>query len=564
MTGKSVRNSVAASVPVLRGHLPALLLTASVPTLICVLWLVLRPPLYESTLYLSIGPMTDDDSAALNPAVTPIELATLSELFHSAALLRLASQSLALDDHREYQRRSRGQEQYLRARLFIEPVNGTRLLKLRFRAEDPVLTTTVLNTLAASYSSWVEDQYHRFVESEALSIQRTLQLLLGAPAVEISHADDLNLLPELPYLPVGNDLSDTGELESAVSRLLEQTLVDTLMAGFRSVVARQARISPIESADEPVNIRAGFLLAPPLTVYVISLFFAGLALLIHYRTRSTVSLPDELLRLTPLPLVATLPAVSGSGIERLMQDMSLPDDPRYAEAVRHFRTALCLRTRKQRDRQITLMQEANTVLITSSADGEGKSSVALALALSLGQIDRVLLINADLRAPEAEFCGLSPKAPGLSHLIAGAAPLRHCIHSFAQEGIDVIPAGIRAPNPQELLSSKRFVRIMEVLRHRYSYVIVDGPACGTESDLELLKPHCRELLFVVRADHTRKKNLMATLGGLSETVDCNVRLVLNGVDVDTAARFGFSHLFPQVQQGRGYGYHKPGGRYLID
>lgn len=91
------------------------------------------------------------------------------------------------------------------------------------------------------------------------------------------------------------------------------------------------------------------------------------------------------------------------------------------------------------------------LLTCSTAAGEGKSTLAASLALTLGRSERVLLINADLRTSQ-EFMGLPARAPGLSHLIAGAAQLRDCVHARSELGIDVIPAGVLPPNPQELLA----------------------------------------------------------------------------------------------------------------
>src|SRR5690606_18853257 len=114
-----------------------------------------------------------------------------------------------------------------------------------------------------------------------------------------------------------------------------------------------------------------------------------------------------------------------------------------------------------------------TILVTSTLAAEGKSTVALNLAAALGQMERVLLVEADMRQPVfARALKLHRDTPGLSDLVAGMDDLKACIHPTADLGIDVMVAGSLPGNPQELLSSKRFLLVLEVLKRHYGRIVI--------------------------------------------------------------------------------------------
>src|SRR5690606_16713670 len=136
------------------------------------------------------------------------------------------------------------------------------------------------------------------------------------------------------------------------------------------------------------------------------------------------------------------------------------------------------------------------------SEGEGKTSIAMNLAFAMARTEKVLLINADMRRAQS-YVGLSAGAAGLSHLIAGAAQMRDCVHHVASKGLYVIPAGVLPPNPKELLSSARFRRIIEMLERRFDTVIIDAPALSEVSDTLVVARQCSDILYVVQAGVTQ-------------------------------------------------------------
>jgi Mrp family chromosome partitioning ATPase len=115
-------------------------------------------------------------------------------------------------------------------------------------------------------------------------------------------------------------------------------------------------------------------------------------------------------------------------------------------------------------------KRAQVIMITSSIPGEGKSTVSLNLAHSLAQLERVLLIDCDMRKPTiAKALELPKDEPGLSSLITNTADAQRAIkRGVITEGLDVITSGPMPDQPLELLSSMRttIVSLLTVLQYK--------------------------------------------------------------------------------------------------
>ncbi|WP_372740378.1 GumC family protein [Neptunomonas sp.] len=207
------------------------------------------------------------------------------------------------------------------------------------------------------------------------------------------------------------------------------------------------------------------------------------------------------------------------------------DDPQssYAESLRTIRTGLILSA---------LDNPHKVVSVTSTVPGEGKTSLALGLAFATGQVEKVLLIDADLRRPSiAKALGLDRAAAGLSSLVAGTAAIDECIQHFEAGNIDVMPAGIIPPNPSELLSSKRFADVLTQLEGRYDRIIIDTAPSQAVSDALVLAPLVGAMIYVVKSDSTPYQHAKNGLKRLREAHAPVIGVVLNQVDVKKGAKY---------------------------
>ena len=193
----------------------------------------------------------------------------------------------------------------------------------------------------------------------------------------------------------------------------------------------------------------------------------------------------------------------------------------FAEAYRVLRTNLGF---------AGVGRQARSILVTSGAAGEGKSTIVVNLGILLAQAGHeVLLVDADFRRPSLEWLlpiaansaragrveafwqrNSATAAPGLSNLIAGTATFAEAARQV--RGVDhhtVLPSGNVPARPAELLGSERMATVMTGLEERADLVLVDSPPCSTHSDALQLTEVTDAVLYVLRsgpqgtADHLR-------------------------------------------------------------
>jgi capsular exopolysaccharide synthesis family protein len=152
------------------------------------------------------------------------------------------------------------------------------------------------------------------------------------------------------------------------------------------------------------------------------------------------------------------------------------------------------------------------LVVSSAVAGEGKTTVATNVAVTAARVGlRVLLVDADLRAPKVnERFGVETPV-GLSHLLAGQAELDEAVMDVGVENLQVLGAGAIPPNPAELLAGPHASNIWHQLRKEADLVVVDtAPILGVADTLELVR-EADTLLIVTRYRSSRVHQLSATL-----------------------------------------------------
>ncbi len=188
-------------------------------------------------------------------------------------------------------------------------------------------------------------------------------------------------------------------------------------------------------------------------------------------------------------------------------------------------------------------QTSNVVLITSSLPGEGKSFVAVNLATSFAMLGKkTCVVGLDVRKPMlTKYLNLSHKGLLTSYLADTVYSLEDIVFpSGINDMLDVIPAGMIPPNPNELLQSGRVEELFTLLREKYEYIVVDTAPVGMVSDTFLLNRVSDMTIYVSRANHTTRE-VVDFINNVYETKRLkNMACVLNGVKA--------------VNAGYGYGY----------
>lgn len=205
-------------------------------------------------------------------------------------------------------------------------------------------------------------------------------------------------------------------------------------------------------------------------------------------------------------------------------------------------------------RLANLQQAPRVIAVTSSVQGEGKSEVAANLAATMAQAGRrVLLVDADLRAPsQHQLWKLQPTA-GLSHILMGSAQMESALQAVTSQ-LDVIAAGETVADPFMLLESAALSTFVQTAAQRYDYVIFDTPPAVPVPDTLILAKSCEAILFVARPKHVEVTSVLAAKSLLNQSKLPVVGFVANRVrpaDVESSlAPFAGGY----GRQGYGYGY----------
>jgi capsular exopolysaccharide synthesis family protein len=185
-----------------------------------------------------------------------------------------------------------------------------------------------------------------------------------------------------------------------------------------------------------------------------------------------------------------------------------------AEQYRSFRTNLVAMNSGGAPRALA---------VSSTIKGEGKSVTTANLALALVELPdtRVLVVDADLRAPVQADLFAIPREPGLADLMLDFAPLDKVIARTSVPGLSVLPAGKPVRNPSELLGSSRMGDLVSALKAEYNYILFDSPPSLPFADAAVLGHRLDGILFVVRMEKTPRNQVTRALE-LLRNAGCNV------------------------------------------
>lgn len=194
------------------------------------------------------------------------------------------------------------------------------------------------------------------------------------------------------------------------------------------------------------------------------------------------------------------------------------NDPKSAisEQYRTIRTNL----------KFSFMKDNFKILAVMSAlPSEGKSTVSANLAVSWAEQGRkTLLIDADLRRPTVHQTFKVSNKYGISNIITSSASsvnISEVIDKTDNDYLDILTSGPIPPNPAELLESERFARLLEFLKEKYDFIILDAPPVDTVTDGQIVAAKADGVALVVPQRIARKDAVLQAVRLLNK-VDANI------------------------------------------
>lgn len=188
-------------------------------------------------------------------------------------------------------------------------------------------------------------------------------------------------------------------------------------------------------------------------------------------------------------------------------------------------------------------KEQQVITFTSFNVGAGKTFTAVNLAASFSYLDKkVLLLDLDLRKGTLSQIIDAPKGPGATNFLADPGVIIDQViyKGLIAGSIDVVPIGVIAPNPVELLLSSRLDELIAGLKKRYDYIIIDNVPLNLVADASIIDRISELTIFVIRAGKMDRRQLPEIQALYEQNKLSNMAMLLNDV------RLG--------ERGYGYGY----------
>lgn len=272
---------------------------------------------------------------------------------------------------------------------------------------------------------------------------------------------------------------------------------------------------------------------------------AAIIFLVEYLD-DTLKTPDEIKEVLGSPVIGFIgdlkhnPRQNGDSL-----GVFVAKNPRspVAEAFRSLRTNL---------EYSSVDDPAKTMLVTSSGQSEGKSTIAANLAIVEAQSGKnVVIVDADMRRPKIHVQFNKSNRNGLSDVITGKLRIDDVLKTYDHvENLSIITCGTIPPNPSELLGSERMSQTIKELKERFDMVILDCPPMVV-SDTQILSGKVDGIIFVVIPGQTRAIRALRPIEELHRINAHILGVVANKIPKNRDYYYG------------GYNYYSPyGNRYI--
>ena len=290
-----------------------------------------------------------------------------------------------------------------------------------------------------------------------------------------------------------------------------------------------------------------------LIALVIGLVIPVLIILIIQFFRYKIEGHDDVARLTKLPIIADIAIASNSAKGKADIVVHENQNNQMEEIFRSLRTNL----------QFMLHEGEKVVLFTSSTSGEGKTFTAANLSVSFGLLGKkVILVGLDIRRPRlAEQFGINDHKHGITNILVKDNPNREDVEaqilpSGVNKNLDLLMAGPVPPNPAELIARNSLDTIIEILKEKYDYIMIDTAPVGLVTDTLQIARVTNVSVYMCRADYTPKASFAMINSLAKEEKLPNMAMVLNGVDM---SKRKYSYYYGYGKYGRYGRYGRYGG-----
>jgi capsular exopolysaccharide synthesis family protein len=416
--------------------------------------------------------------------------------------------------------------------LAIAPVGDTTLISITTQSSSPRAAQHAANTYARKYVELRTDEV-------VASTNKQIDAFTKRTKAINTQIDDA----QTQLIAAGGNNADLeAQIESLTSSLqnYQQQISDLqLQAELRGTEgARIVNLAGLPSSPVSPDTKRDALLGFALGIVL------GLALAFLYEfLDDKIKTQEDVARYAHgLTVLAEIPTI---GKEKKGRRLVALDDPSSgaAEAYRSLRTSL---------RLLSLRKPIQTLLVTSSMAGEGKTTTSANLGVTLARSGlRVIIVDLDLRRASLAPIFGGDNDIGLMSVLVGETTLAEAMYEVPIAAgvppLRFLPAGPIPPNPSEIMGTARMAEVIANLRASADFVIIDSPPIVPVTDAVVLSSRVDAVMMVIQSGKTRRRHLSKSADLLQQADAPMIGAVMNGAG--RHARYGYYERY-------GYGYKR--------
>jgi succinoglycan biosynthesis transport protein ExoP len=408
------------------------------------------------------------------------------------------------------------------------------------------------NELGAQVEAERSRMVNRVRTSFAAAKDREEMMLASREKLKAQMGDATSRM--VTYRVLKNEAAAKAELYNMLQGRLKEA---GIFAGLRSsninVVDFASQLPKPTSPHRPLIIVSGVLMSCLLAVFMA---------FVKESLNNTLRTPDDVKEWTGLPSLGMLPRI-GTIVDSTKRLLPPVDPARFrtfktigsgasqillagcrtaeGEAMRELRTNLLLSK---------VSAAPAVIIVSSSAAGEGKTTIATNLAISLAERDKTCLIESDLRRPLfAKVFGLTTKA-GLSQVLTGETSLESALVEVHQiPNFSLLHCGTSAAENVSLIDSEHMKAMLITLRDRFKYIVVDTPPLIPFSDARVLATLADAVILVGRYGLTTRRALVRGTEILEKVEAPIIGVMLNDIDIASPDYHYYNYGFSRTIHG---------------
>ena len=205
-----------------------------------------------------------------------------------------------------------------------------------------------------------------------------------------------------------------------------------------------------------------------------------------------------------------------------------------------------------------------TIAITSSIPNEGKTFIAMSLAEAIATSGRdVLIVETDMRRRSMANALGTHAQHGIYAVMSGEVSLKQAVVPTSVPHMYFLDAEPHIPNPSDLLNSRRFLKLVEVLRKAFAYVVFDTPPVGTFVDAAVLGTKVDALFMVVRENFVKKEEVVRAADQLQKAGVNLAGIIMNGCERQSSEYY-YEYYYKDGRKSRHHHRRSSSSKYYAD